>query len=68
MNVRHPGDPDFVIDDYPEIVAHFGGPRIKATSADGPDTELLAVPGWSRPWPRPRLDAITSDATEPASG
>ena len=37
--------PDFVIDDYPEIVAHFGGLCIKPYHPGSqPDTELLAIP------------------------
>jgi hypothetical protein len=37
--------PDFVIDDYPGIVAHFGGLHIKPyVSGTLPDEELLAVP------------------------
>lgn len=37
--------PDFVIDDYPEIVAHFGGLCIKPyVRGSWPDTELLAIP------------------------
>jgi hypothetical protein len=37
--------PDFVIDDYPEIVAHFGGLCIKPyIRGSWPDTELLAIP------------------------
>jgi hypothetical protein len=37
--------PDFVVDDYPEIVAHFGGLCIKPYQRSSqPDTELLAIP------------------------
>jgi hypothetical protein len=37
--------PDFVIDDYPGIVAHFGGLCIKPyVSSQQPDNELLAIP------------------------
>ena len=36
--------PDFVIDDYPEIVAHFGGVRIKEyQSRHQEDDEMYAV-------------------------
>ena len=36
--------PDFVIDDYPEIVAHFGGVRIKEyQSRHQKDEEMYAV-------------------------
>ena len=38
--------PDFVIDDYPGIVEHFGGLCIKPyVSMRWPDDELLAIPG-----------------------
>ncbi len=38
--------PDFVIDDHPDIVAHFGGLCIKPYIRGlWPDTELLAIPG-----------------------
>jgi len=38
--------PDFVIDDHPRIVEHFGGMLVKRYElADDSDTELLAVPG-----------------------
>ena len=37
--------PDFVIDDYPEIVAHFGGLCIRPYQRGSqPDNELLAIP------------------------
>jgi hypothetical protein len=37
--------PDFVIDDYPGIVEHFGGLWIKPyVSSRHPDDELLAIP------------------------
>lgn len=44
---RHgiPVKPDFVIDDYPTIVEHYGGLRIKRYEwADDLDVELLAIP------------------------
>jgi hypothetical protein len=37
--------PDFVIDDYPEIVAHFGGLHIRPYQRGShADTELLVIP------------------------
>jgi FMN phosphatase YigB (HAD superfamily) len=37
--------PDFVVDDYPEIVEHFGGLHIKPYMRGmQTDTELLAIP------------------------
>lgn len=69
--VKHgiPVTPDFVIDDYPTIVEHYGGHRIKAYEvADEFDTELLAVPGLVAAMAQARLDAITPGAAEPASG
>lgn len=37
--------PDFVVDDYPEIVAHFGGLCIRPYQhGSHPDNELLAIP------------------------
>ncbi len=37
--------PDFVVDDYPEIVAHFGGLCIRPYQRGShPDNELLAIP------------------------
>jgi haloacid dehalogenase-like hydrolase len=59
-----PVKPDFVIDDYPTIVDHYGGLRIKAYEiADEFDTELLAVPELVAAMARTR-----SAATESASG
>jgi hypothetical protein len=41
---RIPIRPDFVVDDYPVIVEHFGGLRVKHyDGAAAPDDELLAV-------------------------
>jgi hypothetical protein len=43
--------PDFVIDDYPGIVEHFGGLCIKPyVSRRWPDDELLAIPDLVERW------------------
>jgi hypothetical protein len=53
--------PDFVIDDYPEIVAHFGGLCIKPYVRGGwEDTELLAIPAL--------VEALSQSRSRPDGG
>jgi hypothetical protein len=57
---RHsiPVQPDFVIDDYPLIVEHYGGFHVKRYEwANEPDDELLAIPDLVAAMARGRAEA-----------
>jgi hypothetical protein len=60
-----PVTPDFVIDDYPEIVAHFGGFHISPYVDSGAvqDTQLLQVPELVEE--RQRLLGLPSSSADP---
>ena len=59
-----PVKPDFVVDDYPMIVEHFGGLHIKRYDvADDSDEELLAVPALVAALASARAEAEAEEAS-----